>query len=72
MTISPDCTIKKPSKPENSERLCWNETCRLPLPQYARKLCADHQYGSESYTQHQVSNRTNAVIRSAWFAIPGN
>ena len=40
--ISPDCTIKEPSKPEGGERLCWEPTCRATIPKGARKWCNSH------------------------------
>ena len=42
MAISADCTIRKPSKPESGERLCWEPTCRGPIPKGARKWCNGH------------------------------
>lgn len=70
--ISTDCKIKPASKPENSERTCWNYNCSQPLPKGARKWCAMHPLGDEFYVQHHINTSRWVVIQSSRIAIKGN
>ena len=53
--IRDNCTIQKPSKPQNGDRLCWNPDCRAPLTGGQRKWCWQHQWvGSWWYLNHNI------------------
>ncbi len=64
--IRDDCAIEKPSEPPNGEKLCWEPTCRSPLPPRAQKWCAKHKDGAYLWlANHLWDFARRAVIEAA-------